>query len=159
MPLIRYGTTTSKRSNGNQGRADEQGIGKNPESYPRTTHEGRLGRAVAHQLPALPIPQIKEAKVACKCHTSMYNVGMAKTRAQYAEEAIQVQDACNPSGVAHLLSRYFNDTVFEGTQQKCEDPIVRMIVCKLEDLCGGGDSGVYVTAWNACKKLAKEGDE
>ena len=56
---------------------------------------------------------------------------------RYAE-AIAVQDACNPSGVAHSLIEVFRQVRAEGgdTDAQRSDPAVRLFVAKLADLCG-----------------------
>jgi len=77
---------------------------------------------------------------------------------QLAQEAILVQDACNPSAVAHFLVEVFDLLFTEGadTKTKCEDPIVRMIVSKLDSLTGASsDSHHFFQAYyDACQALA-----
>ena len=86
---------------------------------------------------------------------------MAKTRQQLAQDAIRAQDACNPSGVAHLLMEAFELLSQEDadTKTKCEDPAVRLIVHKLHDLCGFqgelSDWKIFSSAYEALKKMAK----
>ena len=84
-----------------------------------------------------------------------------KTRQQLAKEAILIQDACNPSGVAHFLREVFNQLVDEGadTKAKCEDPLVRLTVHKLADLCHMNndlENENYHNAYMAAKEMADE---
>ena len=53
-------------------------------------------------------------------------------------EAIDVQDACNPSGVALSLHKMCCVVSREGngTDGVRRDPAVRLFVAKLADLCG-----------------------
>lgn len=66
----------------------------------------------------------------------------AKTEADVKnrfDEALLLQDACNPSGVAHTLIRMFDDIRKDpeaGTDTLRRDPAVRCTVAKLADLCG-----------------------
>lgn len=84
------------------------------------------------------------------------NTEQMKTRQQLAKEVILIQDACNPSGVVHFLVEVFMLLSEENadTKARCEDPIVRMAVAKLDDLCGGGGTDVYAQAYQACKEIA-----
>ncbi len=85
-----------------------------------------------------------------------------RTRAQLAKEAILVQDACNPSGVAYFLVEVFQFLSEEGadTKAKCEDSIVRLVVHKLADLCHIEEDCVvdssagYKQAYRACQEMA-----
>ena len=59
---------------------------------------------------------------------------MGKTRKEWAKEALVIQNACNPSGVAHTLCRYYQENTFDSTSEKCDDPIAFMMIYKLADL-------------------------
>ena len=54
------------------------------------------------------------------------------------QEALLLQGACNPSGVAHTLIEMIQEASREGadTAGICRDPAVRLTVAKLADLCG-----------------------
>ena len=55
------------------------------------------------------------------------------------KDAIDIQNACNISGVARHLVRTIDDVHtsdhYTGTRSLAEDPAVRMIVHKLADMC------------------------
>ena len=52
-------------------------------------------------------------------------------------EALALQDACNPSGVARTLVEMMDDVKKHGdTADVRRDPAVRITVAKLADLCG-----------------------
>jgi hypothetical protein len=93
---------------------------------------------------------------------------MSKTMQQLAQEAIDVQDACNLSGVAHGLSRavtalwdlsgqkgvHFGPVM--SVQEINQHPIVKMWVSKLHDLArlGFSDAVEYAEAYEKCRELA-----
>jgi hypothetical protein len=79
---------------------------------------------------------------------------------QLAKRALQIQDACNPSGVALALS----ETIMElkrngvvGTEDICNHPIVKLMAHKVAELCGMAtwDLDRYWQAELACAELAK----
>ena len=53
------------------------------------------------------------------------------------QEALLLQNACNPSGVAHTLVEMIQEASRQGadTASICRDPAVRLTVAKLADLC------------------------
>jgi hypothetical protein len=55
-----------------------------------------------------------------------------------AKEALEVQDACNPGGVAALLTRemsaFMRSPEYTGTTSLRNDPALRLIACKLASL-------------------------
>lgn len=55
-----------------------------------------------------------------KCHLTVANY----------QEALDVQDACNLSGVAHLLTRVLGK-LEGGTSERNQHPIVRLLVYKM----------------------------
>ncbi len=62
-----------------------------------------------------------------------------KTLQQHAQLAQQVQDACNASGVAHALTRWFSDCEELGvrdTDTRNQHPITVLYVDKLASLAG-----------------------
>jgi hypothetical protein len=73
------------------------------------------------------------------------------------QDAIDVQNASNPFGVAHLfieLSREFiNSPEYRGTGSLRNDPALQLVAYKLFDLMHGGimDLDRYGTAYNACR--------
>lgn len=70
-------------------------------------------------------------------------------------EALALQDACNPSGVALTLTEMFRQISEEGggTADKCADPAIRVAVMKLADLCGIDVEG-DLEAYRACEERA-----
>ena len=54
------------------------------------------------------------------------------------EDAVNIQDACNPSGVAHTIAKHFSELLSQGygTSALCEDAAMRLMVMKLSDLMG-----------------------
>jgi hypothetical protein len=74
--------------------------------------------------------------------------------------ALDIQDAVNPSGVAHafldicLILR--SQPSFEGTEALKRDPALRLISYKLADMMGNHivPPVVYTNAYDACKRMA-----
>lgn len=84
-----------------------------------------------------------------------------KTRQELAREAIQVQDACNPSGVAHFLVECFQHESIQklDTESRCKDPIIQMVVSKLTALCHmDGDYTEFSVAYKLCRRIAEIGE-
>ena len=56
-----------------------------------------------------------------------------------ARTALEVQDACNPSGVANLLAEALRDITEAGgdMKAKCESPVLFLLASKLLHLAGG----------------------
>ncbi len=90
---------------------------------------------------------------------------MTYTLAQAAQAAIDVQDACNLSGVVHsfkdIVTSLRNDTGIHyghsmGTRELNTHPIVQLFASKVSDLAGlgAGDYQVWQAAYTACQKLA-----
>ena len=52
--------------------------------------------------------------------------------------AIEVQDACNLSGVVHAFGRIQSEMVAQGmrTDERNQHPVTRMFVAKMADLAG-----------------------
>jgi hypothetical protein len=75
--------------------------------------------------------------------------------AQVARDAIEVQDACNLSGVAHLLvdacAAIRADDPTLGNPGLHSHPIVVLIVDKLVSLT----TGDFLDAWPECARIAK----
>lgn len=81
------------------------------------------------------------------------------------DEAILVQDACNPSGVAHFLLKCFkhirNVEKVTDTEAICRHPLFVLVVNKLDSLtrsCKGtlvGSDMAFATAYGACKFRAE----
>jgi hypothetical protein len=63
---------------------------------------------------------------------------MARTLAALANEAIQVQDACNLSGVAHGFARAMSDLMdhTNGTEERNHHPIAILWADKIASLTG-----------------------
>ena len=78
------------------------------------------------------------------------------------EDAINVQDACNLSGVvrswAKVMSKIWDEARARGagTQFVNEHPINVMYASKVASLTGAGDSFQFSTAYVACQERIKE---
>jgi hypothetical protein len=83
---------------------------------------------------------------------------------QLAQEAIDMQDACNLSGVVHSWHRSISDlrlhgrahpTLVTGTAWLNEHPINRLFASKVHDLTGMGlsESLQFGLAYEECKQL------
>ena len=85
---------------------------------------------------------------------------MARTLKQLAQEALNVQDACNLSGVAHGFARCMSDLmdlVPSGTDARNNHPIARLWADKIAHLTGtqrlGNDA--VMDAYPEVMKLAE----
>lgn len=79
---------------------------------------------------------------------------------QLAVRALQIQDACNPSGVAHSLAETIVELKTLGvgsTEDICNHPVVKLMAHKMADLCGMStwDQGTYDSAYTDCTELAE----
>lgn len=83
---------------------------------------------------------------------------------QAAKTALEIQDACNLSGVVisfvqamEIICKSERNT---GTDWKNNHPIAKMFASKIHDLSGMGlsDNHAFAEAYDLCKKLA-DGDE
>ena len=77
-----------------------------------------------------------------------------------AREAIDVQDACNLSGVVQSFARVVSDLGkhVQGTEARNTHPIVVLFVSKLQSLsCGSGDVPGFEAAYSTVQALAAEG--
>ncbi len=78
------------------------------------------------------------------------------------EDAINVQDACNLSGVvqswAKMVAKVWDEARAQnaGTQFVNEHPINVMYASKVSSLTGAGDSFQFFTAYEACQERIKE---
>jgi hypothetical protein len=96
---------------------------------------------------------------------------MPRTISQLAQEAIDVQNACNPLGIskgyATALQELADNLRQQGlpsdTKAICEHPINKLWVSKIHDLAGMGISDAtnghleyyYGQAYDACQLLAR----
>lgn len=92
------------------------------------------------------------------------------------QQALDVQNACNPSGVSILLTEIIQDAMrnpipgYGGTINVCKDPAVVLVIDKLHDMTGrtpylmrlkAGTGELeptvknFCNAYDACEKLAK----
>jgi hypothetical protein len=88
-----------------------------------------------------------------------------RTLQQLAQEAIDIQNACNPLGLTKGFARATQEVCdarrFNGesadTDQMGRDPIVRLWASKLHDLTGMGssDTDVFREAYENCLSIAK----
>jgi hypothetical protein len=86
---------------------------------------------------------------------------MARTIQQLAQEALDVQNACNLGGVSRSFAKAVED-LFEhthGTAERNNHPIVRIWIDKMASLAGVQDLGntEVMAAYRAVVKLAKGG--
>ena len=81
-----------------------------------------------------------------------------------ARQALDVQDACNLSGVVHAWSRAM-ESIFPigyteqwGTDKINQHPINQLFASKVHDLCrmGLSDTDAFSKAYDECKRLAEE---
>lgn len=95
-----------------------------------------------------------------------------RTIAQLAQEAIDIQNACNIRGVSKSFAKIV-DEVYDLIQADAEScpisftryenirthPIVRLWASKIHDMAcmGVSDGDAYAHAYDACEKLAKGG--
>lgn len=81
------------------------------------------------------------------------------TPEQY-KRAIDVQNACNLSGVVHDFSRVMTRVWVEarkvgrGTDWVNTHPLVILYSNKISSMCGSSDSYQFSTAYDACKEGA-----
>jgi hypothetical protein len=82
------------------------------------------------------------------------------TYQELAQQALNVQDACNLSGVAHAFSSAM-DVLWaearkrgEGTDWINHHPIVSLFIDKLESLNHGGNHNTVITAYQQVGEIA-----
>ena len=85
------------------------------------------------------------------------------TYQQAAQQALDIQDACNLSGIAHAFDRAVS-AVFEesqrigqGTDWRNTNPIVILHLLKMSELAGCGSTlhETYLPAHLACSTISK----
>jgi hypothetical protein len=89
------------------------------------------------------------------------------TLAELATEAIQIQDACNLSGLSHSLASHVIPSLRQlmpsaGTQVIARHPIVKLWVYKIYSLSwfepmDERTSRMYADAYEACKDYVRAG--
>jgi len=90
---------------------------------------------------------------------------MSLTLSQIAQNALDVQDACNPLAVARLYIRMTDDLLahhgVRGTDAICNHPTVVLVAHKLADLSNVGSIGgdAYAEAYIECLAIASLADE
>lgn len=76
------------------------------------------------------------------------------------QEAIDIQDACNPVAVAGVLHKQMVSVLQErqSTGSVLRDDAVKLILFKLMDMCPGlsVDSTYYALAYRSCQIEAKQ---
>jgi hypothetical protein len=84
-----------------------------------------------------------------------------KTISQLAQDALDVQNACNLSGVVHGFSRAMSDLcqLVSGTDARNNHPICILWADKIAHLTGTQELGssVVMRAYDVCYDLAKQG--
>jgi len=75
---------------------------------------------------------------------------------QLAQQAIDVQNASNLSGVVNGFASVVQHLKNAGVQHPRLHPVARLWASKIHDLCGMGlsDGKVYVKVYDACLALA-----
>ncbi len=77
-----------------------------------------------------------------------------------ADTALQVQDACNLSGVIHSWSKTISELrqlcPSLGTTEINQHPINVLFADKVASLTGSGNIGTFTEAYNECVRLAAE---
>ena len=69
------------------------------------------------------------------------------------QDAIDMQSACNPSGVAHsiieAIKQVRDEPAYKGTESVRTDPAIKLMVYQLAYLCGvtGGVADFHVGSW------------
>lgn len=85
---------------------------------------------------------------------------MPRTLKELAKEALDVQNACNLSGVAHGFARAMSDLMehTKGTDERNTHPIAILWADKIAHLTGTQDLGnpTVMRAYDACYVLANE---
>lgn len=89
----------------------------------------------------------------------------AVTLWRLAKDAIDVQDACNLSGVVHSYSKALSelwkvaDFLGEGTDWVNTHPVAILYASKVGSLTGigSGSFSAFSEAWGACEKLVEDG--
>ncbi len=89
--------------------------------------------------------------------------GEIMTKAEMAEQALAVQDACNGvplSALMHKISRLMMQAYDMGTTGAMRCAPVRLILCQIMHLSTGQlmDSEIYSKAYDECQQMV-EGDE
>lgn len=81
-----------------------------------------------------------------------------RTLQQLAQEAINVQNACNPLGLSAGFARATTEVrgYCNSTDELCRHPIFQLWASKMHDLAGMGisDSDAYCKAYDACAAIA-----
>jgi len=72
-------------------------------------------------------------------------------------DAIQVQDACNLSGVVHAFSRILADLckTTQSTKERNTHPVCIMFASKVASLTGCEDLEAFGKAYEECKRQAE----
>lgn len=74
--------------------------------------------------------------------------------------AIEIQDACNPSGVARELVRVIKDAMDDpectGTDWVRQDPAVRLVVNKLMDLTRADAGDLWSVTYHEADRRGRE---
>jgi len=73
------------------------------------------------------------------------------------QDALDIQSACNPSGVAYALVRHMEAFIrspeYKGTASICQDPALRLMVYQLSYLMGMNEGVAFDNfneAYSAC---------
>lgn len=88
------------------------------------------------------------------------------TYKQAAQQALDIQDACNVSGVVYAFARAMDavcneaNLIAKGTDWRNTHPIVTLHLLKLAELngCGSTLHSTYEPAEAACKAIANQPD-
>jgi len=84
------------------------------------------------------------------------------TLQEAAQQALDVQDACNLSGVLHSLDQIVSQILWpearrigKGTDWVNRHAIVSAFLYKLMDLNGGETDSGYIDALSACRRISQ----
>lgn len=103
---------------------------------------------------------MNEQETLCDTVPSMRSVPYKRTLQDLVKEALDIQDACNLSGVVHAFSRTLTDLReiaraegWEGTEAISKHPISVLYASKIASLTHCEDAHVFGKAYGDCYDL------
>ena len=81
-----------------------------------------------------------------------------RSPAEWAKEALQVQDACNLSGVVHSFARILGEMVESGmdTDTYNRHPVSILFARKISSLTGAYADDDVNKAWDTCEDMVRQ---